>query len=73
MAEFNSSADAADQVADISQERWDEKSPDRPHSLAIAVRLLALLILALAIAGGAVVTAILQTAQLLRDGSGAGR
>jgi hypothetical protein len=73
MAEFNSSVDAAHQVAAISQERWDDEGLERPNPFFIAVRLLSLLALALVIAGGAIVTAVLQTTLLFRGGSDVSR
>jgi hypothetical protein len=73
MAESHLSADAVDQAAASPKERWSDEGPERPKPFAITVRLLALLALAVVIAGGAVLTALLQTAQVLRGHWGVGR
>jgi hypothetical protein len=73
MAEFNSSADAVEQTPTIPKERWHQESREAPKPFSIAVRLLGLLALALVIAGSALLTALLETAQLLRGHWGVGR
>jgi hypothetical protein len=73
MAESHSSADAVDQATASPKERWNDEGPERPKPFSITVRLLALLALAVVIAGGAVLTALLQTAQVLRGHWGVGR
>jgi hypothetical protein len=53
MAESNSPPGAVDQVAVIPRKHWHDKSPERPNSCFIAVKLLSLLALAFLFASGA--------------------